>query len=268
MADSNKTLILEFLITPIVRFCIRNSINIQSLYESLKVIYLKEAKKHLKETGGKINTMKLHTITGLPRKDIGKIAAIASGYSKPKNRDLYGKLIAEWIKNHSFKTKDKIKKLSCIGPESDFYKLVFNITTDVSPSAILEHLKSIDLVEVRDGFAFLNKAGYFPNNSTKEIFEMLSLDLSDLISAVNENATSNDRDFIKNLHATTEYTNIDPDKTAQIKEWFLELGKEIHKRTRIYLAQFDNGTSRKSKPITDGTRIVFSSFSFTEDKND
>lgn len=250
-------------LTPVVRFAIRYSITFQEFQQYLKLIYVEEAKKHLKSSGSKVNVMRVSAATGIRREVVMKY--FDSETIPDATRGVAGRVISRWLQDNEFLNSQGLPKvLSVKGSDSDFHKLVQTISKDISPKSLLTHYLANNIIEETSRGVKLVKGGYImPANFSEESVGMLESDLNDLIVCVEENIFHSP--IKPNLHLTTEYDEICVEDDEEIRAWLLKEGTRFHNRLTRFLTKYDRsfnrGTSEESKPSKSEKTIVVGTFS-------
>lgn len=254
---------VERLLRPLIKFCVRNCINIQDFFEITKAVYVQESKKFLSNSKSKVNVTRVSAMSGLRRKEVQRL------YDNPtpqkKHRGFTSRIVTRWITDEEFSDKNgNPKKLTCKGTDSEFYKLCFKETTEVTPRSILNHLVSTELVSRTEDILILQQECYTPTGAPLEGFEFVGLDIGDLVKAAENNILMDENP--KNLHLTTDYDELLVESKDEIKEWLLREGGDFHKRVRSYLAQFEIPKEKETKDknkVNNMLRVVVGTFSRT-----
>lgn len=255
---------LEMLFRPLASFCLRRGVKIQEALEAFKKALIYEAEQDLRERAEKITDSKLSVMTGIHRRDITRL--YHEGSEKSGQITLLGKVIGAWQLNKKYlDSRGRPRALTCNGSDSEFSHLVSSISNDVKPSTVLFELERSALIKNIDGKITLLGEAFTPSGNIESNFAILSSDLNDIISAVEENTYSKNQD--KNLHAKTEFDNIDISELPRIKRWLLDKGAKYHQEAREFLAKFDFDYSpERARKSSASGRIVFGTFAFTSDK--
>ncbi len=247
---------LRMLLKPIVGFCIRNGLTIQTLLECSKVVFIESAAADLEANGQKVNVSRLSVATGLHRRDVMRI--YREGNTQEESASIPSRVIGQWEQDSRFLTKaGKPRMLSLDGDDSEFRQLVKLISSDVNSGTILFELERTGAVErVGDKLKLCRRALIISENP-EDSFRLLSEDAEDLVASVEQNVFSSED--VKNLHARTEYDNIAVDDLPAIRKWLLDEGSKFHARARKYLAQFDLDIAPR-EGAAGGGRVVVGTF--------
>jgi len=131
---------------------------------------------------------------------------------------LAGRTIGTWEHRPEYKDKKgAVKPLSASGKGSDFFILVESVSKDINPYTLLFELERTgSIVWLDENHIALKKQEFIPKGSLDLGFEILSSDLEDLATAVDENIYGINP--IPNLHLKTEYTNVRLSAVPEIRE--------------------------------------------------
>jgi len=251
------TFTLRMLLLPVVRFCLRRAIKFQEFSAIARSVFIEAALRELEKSPA--STSRLSVITGLTRREVDRLVKHAP-HDEPGS-NLIIKTIGQWNGDRRFTDKQGTPKpLNFDGIDSQFAKLVGQVSTDLNHHTVLFELERLGFVERAGGLAQLVVPAYISRENAREGAAMLSSDVSDLLRAVELNLFEDET--VPHLHARTEYDNIAPEKLPEIKKWLLEFGRKIHADVRKYLARYDmdiNPALRSTKP---GARVKLGTFSY------
>ena len=252
---------LSHLLRGVIRFCLRQGLTIQDIVETSKKVIVDTASEEIRSSGESVNVSRLSLLTGLHRRDVGRILKGEKPLGAANN--FIARIITQWEQDKRFKNKTgKPKALNYVGENSSFKKLVRAVSADISPATVLFELKRIGAVkETTNGNLELISNVYTVDKDASAGFEFTAKDIDYLLCAVEENLLS--PDGTANLHARTEYDNIYKSDLPKIKKWLLREGSIFHKRVRDYLASFDKDIN-PSKGKEGGGKVVIGAYSLTE----
>ena len=260
-----KTLQLECLkavLRPIVHYCMRRSISIQTFFEFSKVLFLEVAEEQMRNKRQKVNISRLSVATGLHRRDVMRI--YDKGAIDKPSPSIASRVIGQWEQDSRFQTKAKKPKLLKLD-KNEFNKLVALVSKDVHPGTVLFELERMGAVERTAKGLRLKTSTHVIKGDPSEGIRLLGIDLRDIIAAVYQNLFDNPTP--KNLHARTEYDNISMSDLPTIRQWMIKEGAAFHSRIRNYLSQFDLDINPKDS-TEGGVRVVLGTFSYTEANDD
>ena len=258
-AVQNETIVscLRLVLTPIMRFCVRRQIKVQSIVESVKVVLLDVAAEEIEHRNEEVNVSRLSALTGLHRRDVQRI--YREGVTKDYSFHLINRVIGQWQQDPRFLTKSrKARVLSVDGPDSDFRQLMNSVATDLKPGTVLFELERIGAVErVKNGIKLTAKT-YEPKNNPEDSFDLLADDTEDILRAVEENVFEYDDE--PHLHAKTVYDNITVEALPKIHDWLLKEGASFHRKARNFLSKYDIDI-HPNLAKDGGTRVAIGTFS-------
>ena len=252
---------LKVALKPLVRFALRGSLRFMELVELLKSVFLEVAAEELMRDGERVNVSRLAVMTGVHRKDATRLYRDGGDDRRPG--DTLTNVLGQWRQSSRYALRPgRPRVLSCEGADSEFAKLVKEVTSDVAPYTVLNELERRGMLERTARGVKLVAASHV--SSTRDVtqgFSMLSQDVEDLLAAGCENITQ--PQTIRNLHLKTEFDNIPSSKAPEIREWLLDEGSKFHIRVEQYLAQFDRDIV-PSRDKSTAARVAFASFSFVD----
>ena len=244
---------LRAMLKPVAKYCLKRSLTIQDLITVAKSVLIETAADQIKDESEAVNFSRLSIMTGIHRQEVKRI------YTKPeplepKNSYVRG-ILGQWEQDKNFLDEDgNPKVLSTSGKNSEFKKLVKQVTLDVNPATVLFELQRLRLVEETPEGVKLARAEQFLQDNPEEGMKLIARDTEDLSIAIEENLVSPDEQ--RNLHGRTIFDNIYADDMPKIKEWLLDEGSEFHRRARDFLAQFDKDINPDPKKEGGSTVIV------------
>lgn len=256
---------IRLVLRPIVRLLIKHGHGYAEVLEALRAEYIDVAKENLVKQGFDVNASRLSAATGIGRREVGK--ALKSPITTNHQATLAGRVIGAW--EQSKKYKDKVglpKPLKASGRDSEFFNLVESVTKDMNPYTMLFELERTGSIEWIDKENIILKKKEFIANTTPETgFEILSIDLNDLTTAVDDNIFNTSQ--TPNLHLKTEYTNVRLSAVDEIRKWLVIEGSKLHNAMREFIAKYDvdiNPTSDQKTGVEAdkaGVRVALGTFS-------
>lgn len=267
--DSRLSLIqvVQQLLRPIVRFCLRRSLKIQDVIEAVKQSFVEVAQEEMTEEGHPFSVSRLSVMTGIHRRETSRLAA---GDSKESDdARLLSKIIGKWVNSRKYQTQTgRPRALTVEGKQSEFVELVKSINRELNPYTVLFELERTGVVE-RTSKGLLKLIGqiYIPRGDARKGLMLLASDTEDLIECVSENVYSPEE--IPNLHIRTEFDGIRSDCFNEVKQWVLEKGTQFQMEVEEYLASLDQDIYpelKSEKEEEKNLRIIVGSFSRVEKK--
>ncbi len=251
---------LRLMLQPVVRFCLKRSLGVQDVLEELKYVFLKMGAEQMEALGEEVNVSRLSAMTGIHRRDVRRI------YRREETKDaqsISSRVIGRWQTDRQFATRPgRARVLKVNDRVNEFETLVSKVGSDLHSSTVLFELERIGAVRrVRDGVKLLQRV-YTPRGNMQEGLRFLALDTRDLMDAVMENVTNEEKE--PNHHATTVFDAIVPEVIPAVKEWFLREGSAFHQKARNFLSQFDRESNPSVKGGSERVRVVLGSFSLVQ----
>lgn len=248
---------LETIFRPIVRFCIRNRVPIQTAEAALRRVFVDVASREIESSGQRVTASQIFLMTGLHRRDVTRI--IYGDESDGGGPDVLVRILSRWEKNPEFCNKDGTPKvLSIEGDDSEFRRLVSSVTQNISPATALSELERIKAVESLDsGIKRVKEVALFGPVPDKAL-ALFAKDVDTVARAAEENIYFPQE--TKNVYLRTEYDNISRADLPKIRKWLYNHGLAFHRSARNYLSKFDNDLNPSLKR-EGGARVVLSAFS-------
>ncbi len=257
-ADRAKIIgLLPRLLRPVAALCVRHSIKLDELIEALKYTLVDIGREELGNENNVSSATRLSAITGVHRKDVARLKENSEPVAKSRN--LVMKVIGQWEQDRRFKQGNRPKFLSVEGKHSEFVDLVYSVSADLNPYAVLFELERIGAVSREGSKIRLVRTTHSTRKDFEEGLGQLADDLGDLIVAVEENLV--DREEIPNHHLSTEYDNIPPEYAGKIRDILFREGNRIHRKMRTLLSQFDRDVGSPKSADPGRLRAVFGSYS-------
>jgi hypothetical protein len=253
---------LGLILGPIAHFCLSRAIKFQDFSEVAKRAFLGEAKKEMERLNLDPTAVRLSVMTGLQRRDVARLQS--SPAEKDEEANAIGRIIGLWSENRRYQNANgRPRALNIEGKESEFAQLVRSVSKDLNSYAILFELERLGNIARKGNTVHLKRPAYEPRGNLSQSYSILAADTRDLISAVEENIASPSSPI--NLHARTEYDNVDPKAAPKIRLWFLKRGAKLHAEARKFISKFDKDINPNCSD--GGIKVVLGSFSRVEDKS-
>jgi hypothetical protein len=244
---------LPLLCRAVAAFAIHHGLKLNDIIDGVKKALIEAAEKELQRTHTQSSISRVSVMTGIHRPDVAKI----SKQDRETREDFLSKIIWRWQTEEAYCTKTGVPRvLSAEGAESEFANLVRSVSTALNPYTILFELERSNHIQRTARGLKLTQSIFQPDGDSEKALEYLSLDLQDLLLAVNENIFEAQQGY-RNHHITTEYDAVPLKHTPIIRNFFLDEGRKLHKRLRGFLQELDEGERLSD---TEYTRVVFGSF--------
>ena len=250
--------LLESMLTPLVRFSLKRGIPLSDFIEVLKRAYVRCAEVELSTHNPKPSASRIAAITGVHRKDIVRFSIQQS--PRDPDQSVISRVMTHWKHDRRFSKRGGIaKKLTTEGHASEFAQLVAAVIgRDISFYAILHEMERLNIVRREAGLAELMWRDFVPHPKLEEAITMYAHDMDNLLAAIEENVEASTE--TPNLHLRTIFDNVVAEALPEIRVWLLNEGSLFQKRVAEYIAQFDKDLEPNLKHKAGGSRIVCASF--------
>ena len=228
---------LRLLLRPLVKLLIRHGHGFSEAMEALRAEFIDVAVNNLKIQGHEVNISRLSAVTGIGRREVSKV--LKSPINVTNQATLTARVLGTWEQGSNFLDKNgKPKKLTTNGKGSEFFSLVESVSKDINPYTMLFELeRTQSILRNPDDSIELAKKEFVIQKAPDSGIELLSGDLSDFLTAVDENIFLNED--VPNLHLKTEYTNVKLSAIKEIETWLVKNGSEFHSKAREFISRFD-----------------------------
>lgn len=250
----------ELLLRPIARLCLRRSLKFQDFLQAAKNAFVHAATQELSNSNIEPSCSRLSVMTGLQRPDIDKILSKPNDNESP--RSLTTRILGLWSSSKEYRDKaGRIRSLSFEGRESEFFKLVAEISRELNAYAVLFDLERLGHVKkTKNGLKLLSTI-LVTSDDVKSGIEMLSRDTAELFAAVEENLF--DQQTPPNLHLHAQYDNVCIEYLPKIRQWCLEEGSKFITKVQEYISMYDKDLNPKLAEKQGGGKITVGTFSNT-----
>lgn len=267
-SENNKTQREAFriLLRPVVRYFLRKSATIQTFHEIAKAVFIEVAAEELRAAKQKVNVSRLSLITGITRNEVTRIYKHGKRPAVRSTDSVLSRVMGQWEQHPSFSTKAKTPKvLTFQGEDSEFHRLVSSVSKHINPGSVLKELEKTKSVERTPRGLKLVKEIDRSLDEEQWRIELLADDFESQLCAVNENIVKPEK--TRNVQLRTEYDNIRVDQLEEVRHWFLQESKRVHKRLRNYLSQYDLDVNPVEEDTEHqaGGKAIFSTYSLTLD---
>lgn len=251
-------ILLKFILRAVVKFCLRHGVRFQQISDLLKDVFVSEGVAQLDACSAKFSVSKLAVMTGVHRKDI---TAILAADKQPVERsDILTKIVGQWLTDSRFSKKKGVPKLLPISLDGvDFVSLVQSVSKEINPYTILFELERLNMVSREGALLHLRVHEYIARCNPVQGFELLSLDIDDLLNVVDENVFSENPEH---HHLATRYDNVCPEYFERINKWIIKEGAKFHKKARLFFSKFDKDINTKLKKKPGGGKVSLGSFGY------
>jgi Family of unknown function (DUF6502) len=187
-------------LSPLVRLLIARGVTFQMASELLKRVYVKAAQKHFVGKDDEATGTQLSLLTGLNRKEIRRLTADEAEEKQAIPMASYaGAVYAVWTTERRWRDRDGAPKplpRRTSGRHVSFDDLVRSVTTDHRPSAVLEELTRLGLIEHdKEGRVILKPDSYFSTGDFEDRLHAFGESTSDHLNAAIANVVTEKPNF-------------------------------------------------------------------------
>ena len=226
---------VQFLITPVIRFCLRHGITFGQFTEIAKSAFVKEAQKALSLGGSDSSASKVSIMTGVHRAEVSRISV-----GEPKSdlhAGLLSRIIGQWQLSKQYSIKGKPKPLSFEGTSSEFANLVSSVSKEISHYSVLFELQRLNAVEHLDNKIYLRTAEHGTREDISKAMASVSEDIEALLMATEHNVSFTH--LPSQLQLRTFFDNVQINKLEEIQSWILAEGQKLHSIARDKIGPLD-----------------------------
>jgi len=242
MTDIQEALIrgLSEAARPFVRRLLAAGVPFGWVERGLRELFVVVAETDFALPGRRATDSRVALLTGINRKEVRRIR----GTPAPRRAGTFGmnhvtSLISRWTTDP--RTTDRAGQPRVLpyraarGPS--FMRLAHEVTTDLAPGVLLEHLVASGAAEVRDGDRVALRArGFVPPVGSAQQFAILAEDPGELIDTILHNALGEGAPL---LQRKVYYDNVGSDAAARVRAQVRREGERFLARLERLLARYD-----------------------------
>ena len=237
------------LLLPLTEVLLTKGVTYSEISQILKQVYVSVAEQNLLKSEGKATTSRIAIITGLTRKDVAalrKSPLEAQSVSAKYNRAT--RVINGWQEDKEFCTPGGFPAVLAInGKEKSFEALVSRYSGDMTSKAMLDELKSTDIIEIIEGkYASLQRRAYLAIGDEDEVMNILGVDVSLLIQTIGHNMFSKKEEL--RFQRKVCYDNLPLECLDSFQKMIGKDSQALLEKSNDWLRQYDrDGTNHKEK---------------------
>lgn len=180
------------LMKPLVRILLRHGISFKEFAEVVRAVYVEVASQDFKIVGKRQTLSRIAIITGLTRKEVGRIAEILKRGDTPEINyvDRVSNVLGGWHQDPDFTGPYGIPRELVFDsePGRDFSELVKRYSGDMPARAMLEELLRVKAVQtLPEGTLQVRSRSYVPLQVDPSSMEFMGLALRDLAETLDHN---------------------------------------------------------------------------------
>lgn len=185
--------VLNRLLSPVARLCLRHGITFAAAAEKLKLAFVHEAGALNPETAEHGMVSRISTATGINRREVTRLTKTTTPKRITK-QPLAAEVVALWTTSPLYTDADGAPRpLRRQGAESSFETLAYKVTRDVHPRSILEELERLGLIRYDEKLdsVLLVRADFVPDRDAGQMLGLLGDNVGDHLDAAVENVADN-----------------------------------------------------------------------------
>lgn len=215
--------LLERLLAPVARLLIARGVPFPDFAEQMKRHYVAAAEGLAGEDGQKVTDSRLSVMTGLQRRDIGRLKGTPAPTPRPNH---LARLVALWQTSPDTSSEGVAFPLHRSGPAPSFESLARDVRRDVHPRSMLDTLVDTGTVSVAHGHIVLLQPSYQPLAGSEDQIAYLSDNTGDHLSAATENVLGHEP---PHFERAVHYTGLTAEQVAELEQDYREAQMDILK---------------------------------------
>lgn len=189
------------LLRPLVRLMLRHGVAYPAFAAALKRVFLEAAREELEGRGMARTDSAVSLLSGVHRRDVRNLSRPAEDAEAPRRASvgLAAQVVARWLSDPRFlDAQEHPLALPRAGEGQSFEQLVYGVSSDVRPRAVLDELLRLGIAEedTEGGTVRLAEEGFAPRQGFEELSWQLRDNLQDHLSAATLNLDEN-RNFLE-----------------------------------------------------------------------
>ncbi len=245
-------------LTPLVKLLIARGVTYQAASEMLKRVYVRAGQKHF--TGASATDTQLSLVTGLNRKEIRRLTDDSLQSAAPESVTSFAASVhAAWLTQRRFidrsggASKPRVLPMRAQGKHPSFVELVRTVTTDHRPSALLDELLRLELVDVdEEGDVTLRPRPFLSRRSLADRLLPLAENLGDHASAAVSNVLADEPPFLERSVFSDELSE---ESAAHLHELTKTRWKQIHDELIEKASKHEAGDSKAGRSANNRIRV-------------
>jgi hypothetical protein len=195
---------VQAVLSPLAQLCLARGLNIQSVEEQIRLVFVGAARRAHTQTGGTPNASRISTATGLTRREVTRLLnqPVAGEVQRPSP---VIQLFTRWLSDAQWCDKHKQpRKLVRQGASDSFDCLAQSVTRDVHPRTLLEELCRLGLAShnTEKDTVQLQTAAFVPRGDWSRMLDFLGQNVGDHLSAATANVLGDGQQhFEQAIHA-------------------------------------------------------------------
>ena len=214
----------------------------------LREVFIAVAEAEFALPGRRATDSRIALLTGINRKEVRRMRAAGTAAAAPGtfSMNYVASLIARWRTDP--RTRDATGRPRVLPYQAargaSFMRLAHEVTSDLAPGVLLEHLAATGAVDVRDGMVALRVDAYVPRAGSAEQLQILAEDPGELVETMLRNVMAEGADRL--LQRKVSYDNLGSDAAARVRREIRREGERFLDRLDRLLARYDRDRNPKA----------------------
>ena len=184
-------------LAPLVRWLLRSGVQYGSLAQSLKTVFLEEARAELERTGTRPTDSALSVLSGVHRKDVRALSG-QSGATRPTHAPTPASMLfTRWITDPTYRGVDPdeptrtcpLRRIPRLGPPPSFEALARSVSSDVHPRTLLDELQRLGFARLEGDEIALDADRFISPPGDAGAAQTLAVNAADHLAAAVHNLT-------------------------------------------------------------------------------
>ncbi len=180
------------LMAPVVRWLLRNGVSYGAFADVLKQVFVEAARGELERAGAKPTGSALSVLSGVHRKDVRTLDALAQQAGDPaptvRGVPLASQVFTRWLTARRYRMKDgQPKPLPRAGRAISFESLARELSSDVHPRTVLDELVRLGLVRLEGDLAVPISTSFTPSRQLDAMTALFAANAADHLAAAVHN---------------------------------------------------------------------------------
>jgi len=185
-------------LAPLVRWLLRSGVQYSSLAQSLKTVFLDEARAELERSGTRPTDSALSVLSGVHRKDVRTLSGQA-GASRPTHAPTPASMVfTRWITDPAYRGINPedptrtcpLRRIPRLGPAPSFEALARSVSSDVHPRTLLDELQRLGFARLEGDEILLDADRFISPPGDADAVQALAVNAADHLAAAVHNLSS------------------------------------------------------------------------------
>lgn len=225
---------------PLVRILLRNGIPSDALTELVRKTYVDVAESEFAIEGKRQTTARISVITGLNRKEVGRLRGIPALTDDDQRRwNRAATVLGAWLRDETYQDRkgDPLDLPFEAGSGVSFAQLCKQYSGDMQPRAIADELLRVGAVEEVSGLLRMTTRGYVPSGDPETVAEILGIDTAEFIETVDHNMTADSDEKLFQLKVLSD--NVPAEYVDEFNAYSRRLSRPVLEELNRWLAERD-----------------------------